>query len=163
VLVQTNFGGVLTIDGVPVGRLLRRYAFGPSAPDREAASPADGSCMIVVATDAPLDARDLKRLAARAVFGLARTGSSFSHGSGDYAIAFSTAPGMRTRPGDQASAARTILASDGVSPLFQAALEATEEAVYNSLLRATTMTGNGRTVDAIPVDRVRAFLAARVR
>ncbi len=161
VLVQTNFGGVLTIDGVPVGKLLRRYAFGPSAPGQAGADPADGSCMIVVATDAPLDARDLKRLAARAVFGLARTGSSFSHGSGDYAIAFSTAPGLRTRMGDASPAARTILPSDGVSPLFQAALEATEEAVYNSLFRATTMTGNGRTVDAIPVDRVRDLLARR--
>jgi D-aminopeptidase len=161
VLVQTNFGGVLTIDGVPVGKLLRRYAFGPSAPGQAGAEPADGSCMIVVATDAPLDARDLKRLAARAVFGLARTGSSFSHGSGDYAIAFSTAPGLRTRPGDASPATRTILPSDGVSPLFQAALEATEEAVYNSLFRATTMTGNGRTVDAIPLDRVRELLARR--
>ena len=161
VLVQTNFGGVLTIDGVPVGKLLRRFAFGPSAPGQAGADPADGSCMIVVATDAPLDARDLKRLAARAVFGLARTGSSFSHGSGDYAIAFSTAPGLRTRVGDALPATRTILPSDGVSPLFQAALEATEEAVYNSLFRATTMTGNGRTVDAIPLDRVRELLARR--
>ena len=163
VLVQSNFGGVLTIDGVPVGKLLRRYAFGPSAPDANGAGPADGSCLIVVATDAPLDARDLKRLAARAVFGLARTGSSFSHGSGDYAIAFSTAPGMRTRIGDATLAARTILLSDGVSPLFQAALEATEEAVYNSLLRATTVTGNGRTVEAIPLEAVRGFLASRPR
>ena len=119
--------------------------------------------MIVVATDAPLDARDLKRLAARAIFGLARTGSSFSHGSGDYAIAFSTAPGLRTRMGDATPTARTILPSDGVSALFQAALEATEEAVYNSLFRATTMTGNGRTVEAIPLDAVRGFLATRPR
>jgi D-aminopeptidase len=163
VLVQTNFGGVLTIDGVPVGKRLGRYAFGPSAPGQGGGDSADGSCIIVVATDAPLDARDLKRLAARAVFGLARTGSSFSHGSGDYAIAFSTAPGLRTRVGDALPATRTILPSDGVSPLFQAALEATEEAVYNSLFRATTMTGNGRTVDAIPLDRVRELLGRRVR
>jgi len=163
VLVQTNFGGVLTIDGVPVGKLLGRYAFGPPASGQGADSSADGSCMIIVATDAPLDARDLKRLAARAVFGLARTGSSFSHGSGDYAIAFSTDPGMRTRTGERAPAPRAILPSDGVSPLFQAALEATEEAVYNSLFRATTVTGNGRTVDAIPLDRVRALLAGRSR
>ena len=163
VLVQTNFGGVLTIDGVPVGKLLGRHAFGPPSPERAGADPADGSCMIVVATDAPLDARDLKRLAARAVFGLARTGSSFSHGSGDYAIAFSTALNMRTRSGEREPATRSILPSDGVSPLFQAALEATEEAVYNSLFRATTMTGNGRTIDAIPVDRVRELLAARGR
>jgi D-aminopeptidase len=163
VLVQTNFGGVLTIDGVPVGRLLGRYAFGPPVSGQAGAGSADGSCMIVVATDAPLDARDLKRLAARAVFGLARTGSSFSHGSGDYAIAFSTDPGLRARTADRAPAPRTILPSDGVSPLFQATLEATEEAVYNSLFRATTMSGNGRTVDAIPLDRVRELLARRVR
>ena len=163
VLVQTNFGGVLTIDGVPVGRLLGRYTFGPPAPSGDADASADGSCMIVVATDAPLDARDLKRLAARAVFGLARTGSSYSHGSGDYAIAFSTDPGLRTRAGERASVPRRLLSSDGVSPLFQAALEATEEAVYNSLFRATTVTGNGRTADAIPVDRVRALLAGRAR
>ena len=163
VLVQTNFGGVLTVDGVPVGKLLGRHAFGPPVPGVAGADAADGSCMIVVATDAPLDARDLKRLAARAVFGLARTGSSFSHGSGDYAIAFSTAQDLRTRTGERAPAARTILPSDGVSPLFQAALEATEEAVYNSLFRATTMTGNGRTVDAIPLDRVRELLARRDR
>jgi D-aminopeptidase len=163
VLVQSNFGGVLTIDGVPVGKLLGRHAFGPPAPDHAGAETADGSCMIVVATDAPLDARDLKRLAARALFGLARTGSSFSHGSGDYAIAFSTAADLRQRPGGRAPAARTTLPSEGVSPLFQAALEATEEAVYNSLFRATTMTGNGRTVEAIPLDAVRGFLARRPR
>jgi D-aminopeptidase len=163
VLVQTNFGGVLSIDGVPVGRTLGRDAFSPSAPAGGGADPPDGSCMIIVATDAPLDARDLKRLAARAVFGLARTGSSFSHGSGDFAIAFSTAPGMRTRTGERAPVARSILPSDAVSPLFQAALEATEEAVYNSLFRATTVAGSGRTVEAIPLDRVRKLLAARAR
>ena len=95
--------------------------------------------------------------------GLARTGSSFSHGSGDFAIAFSTAPGLRVRHGETAPAARTTLPSEAVSPLFQAALEATEEAVYNSLFRATAMEGNGRTVDAIPVDRVRAMLDERRR
>ena len=114
--------------------------------------------MIVVATDAPLDARDLTRLAARAVFGLARTGSSYSNGSGDFAIAFSTHPALRTTFGAAAPAARTVLPTDGVSPLFQAALEATEEAVYNSLLKATTVTGNGVTAEAIPVDRVREIL-----
>jgi len=163
VLVQSNYGGVLTIDGAPVGKELGRYAFrepevaglprrsGPAdsaaeaGPEPHAPGP-DGSCMIVVATDAPLTARDLKRLAARAVFGLARTGSSYSNGSGDFAIAFSTA-----RTG-------TPLPTDALSPLFQAALETTEEAVYNSLLRATTVTSNGRTVDAIPVDRLRDIL-----
>ncbi len=156
VLVQTNFGGYLTIDGTPVGRLLARPA-PPRAPSPERARPSDpgdGSCMIIVATDAPLDARDLKRLAARAVFGLARTGSSYSNGSGDFAVAFSTAPDLRVRAGETRPQIRTILPTDGVSPLFQAALEATEEAVYNSLFRATSVTSGTRTVEAIPIDRV---------
>lgn len=155
VLVQSNYGGVLTMGGAPVGRELGRYAYAPNPRGHDAG---DGSCMIVVATDAPLDARDLKRLAARAVFGLARTGSSYSNGSGDFAIAFSTHPSLRTTFGADAPATRTVLPTDGVSPLFQAALEATEEAVYNSLLRATTTTSRGTTVDALPVDRVRAIL-----
>ena len=108
--------------------------------------------MIVVATDAPIDARDLKRLAARAVFGLARTGSSFSNGSGDFAIAFSTAADLRTRFGSAAAQSRTLLPTDGVSPLFQAALEATEEAVYNSLLKATAVSSRFGKADALPVD-----------
>jgi D-aminopeptidase len=152
VLVQTNFGGVLTVDGAPVGRELGRYAFGPEGDSGGAGD--DGSCMIVVATDAPVTARDLKRLAARAVFGLARTGSSYSHGSGDYAIAFSSAPEARVRHGEAAPRARLVLPGDALSPLFEAALEATEEAVYNSLFRATTVTGNGETAEAIPIDRV---------
>jgi D-aminopeptidase len=152
VLVQTNFGGVLTVDGAPVGRELGRYAFRPEGDSGGAGD--DGSCMIVVATDAPVTARDLKRLAARAVFGLARTGSSYSHGSGDYAIAFSSAPEARVRQGEAAPRARLVLPGDALSPLFEAALEATEEAVYNSLFRATTVTGNGETAEAIPIDRV---------
>ena len=152
VLVQTNFGGVLTIDGAPVGRELGRYAYQPGG--GPGGGGGYGSCMIVVATDAPLSARDLKRLAARAVFGLARTGSSYSHGSGDFAIAFSTSPDARVRFGDTAPRARVVLPGDAVSPLFEAALEATEEAVYNSLLKATTVSGNGETSEAIPVDRV---------
>jgi D-aminopeptidase len=114
--------------------------------------------MIVVATDAPLDARDLKRLAARAIFGLARTGSSYSNGSGDYAIAFTTSAELRSRPGESGPVPRRILPTDAVSPLFQAALEATEEAVYNALLRATTTSGSGRTLEAIPIDAVRDVL-----
>jgi D-aminopeptidase len=157
VLVQTNFGGVLTMQGVPVGKALGRYAFAPG-PSAGPGEDLDGSCMLIVATDAPIDARDLERLAARAVFGLARTGSSFSNGSGDYAIAFSTSPAMRTAHGADTPQARTVLPAEGLSPLFQAALEATEEAVYNSLLRATTITGNGRTADAIAIDRVREVL-----
>lgn len=155
VLVQSNFGGVLSIDGVPIGKLLGRHPFARATRSVESA---DGSCMIVVATDAPLDARDLKRLAARALFGLARTGSSYSNGSGDFSIAFSTAAELRSRFGESAPRARTILPPDGISPLFQAALEATEEAVYNSLLRATSVTSGGRMVEAIPIDRVRELL-----
>jgi D-aminopeptidase len=179
VIVQTNCGGHLTIDGIPVWKTIGRGAFAFAAPgsrgprqeharaaDAQHAGPeadamADGSCMIVIATDAPLSARDLQRLAARGVFGLARTGSSYSHGSGDFAIAFSTAADLRTKFGERALRQRTILPSDGVSALFQAALEATEEAVYNSLFQARTMTGNGRTVEALPLDRVKALLGAR--
>ncbi|PYQ45794.1 MAG: aminopeptidase [Acidobacteria bacterium] len=145
VLVQTNFGGVLTMDGAPVGRALGRYAFGPVVAEARGGTPnlAGGSCMIVVATDAPLSARDLERLAARAIFGLARTGSSYEHGSGDYAIAFSTP-----------ARGRALLLSEATSPLFQAALEATEEAVYNSLLRATPVTSALGTAEALPIGRV---------
>ena len=112
----------------------------------------------MVATDAPLDARDLGRLAARAVFGLARTGSSYSNGSGDFAIAFSTAPEVRTRFGASTAQARTELPTDGVSPLFEAVLEATEEAVYNSLLRATSVKSRHGFAEALPIDRVREIL-----
>jgi D-aminopeptidase len=156
VLVQSNYGGYLTMGGAPVGRELAQKGGGgsPDAP----ASDHDGSCMIVVATDAPLDARDLKRLAARAVFGLARTGSSYSNGSGDYAIAFSTAGELRVRFGESAPRARTLLPTDGVSPLFLAALEATEEAVYNSLLKATTVTSRSGRAEAIPIERLTEVL-----
>ena len=148
VLVQTNFGGSLTIDGAPVGRELGRYEFMEQS----------GSCMIVVATDAPLDARALERLAARAVYALARTGSSYSNGSGDYAIAFSTAPEMRVAAGAEPPRARAVLPAEALSPLFQAVLEATEEAVYNSLLRATTVSGSGHSAEAIPIEQVEAIL-----
>lgn len=161
VLVQSNYGGVLTMNGAPVGKELGRYAYQPQsagAKPGDTTESGDGSCMIVVATDAPIDARDLKRLAARAIFGLARTGSSYSHGSGDFAIAFSTAPALRTRFGETAVQTRTLLPSDAVSPLFQAALEATEEAVYNSLLKATSITSRAGTADAIPVERVTEIL-----
>jgi D-aminopeptidase len=159
VLVQTNFGGVLTIAGAPVGKELGRHAFAPPPDEpRAAGRPGDGSCMIVVATDAPLTGRDLQRLAARAVFGMARTGASYSNGSGDYAIAFSTSPEARVRPGERAPRPRATLPPDALSPLFQAALESTEEAIYNSLLRATTARHRGQAAEAIPVDRVRAIL-----
>lgn len=131
-LVQTNFGGSLTIAGAPVGRELRATA--PNS--------GNGSCMMILATDAPVDSRNLRRIAARAIFGLARTGSSGSNGSGDFVIAFST----------QRNPAR-LVTNDEVSPLFLAAIEATEEAIYNSLLKAVTVTGNGHTVQALPIDR----------
>jgi D-aminopeptidase len=150
VLVQSNYGGRLTIAGVPIWREI----VPPRQPDDAGA---DGSCMIVVATDAPLDARDLERLAARAVFALARTGSTYSNGSGDYAIAFSTHASLRVTnaTGPQP---RTILPTDSVSGLFEAAMDATEEAVYNSLLRASDTTANGRTVRALPVEELRGVL-----
>lgn len=151
VLVQSNFGGVLEINGAPVQRELGRVARQPG-PDP---SP-DGSCMIVIATDAPLDARNLRRMAARAMMGLAKTGSYSSNGSGDYAIAFSTAAECRIPMSPQARTQSVpLLNNDSVSPLFQAVKEATEEAVYNSLFMARTITGRGgRTVEAIPVERV---------
>ena len=158
VLVQSNYGGVLTMDGAPVGKALGRYAYQPKATGVANNDNGDGSCMLVVATDAPIDARDLKRLAARAVFGLARTGSSYSNGSGDFAIAFSTAPDLRTRFGSSTAQARTLLPTDGVSPLFQAALEATEEAVYNSLLKATAVSSRFGKSEPLPLDRVREIL-----
>jgi D-aminopeptidase len=141
VLVQSNFGGYLTIAGVPIFRLLQPplSATADRPGTASTSGVGDGSCMLVVATDAPLDARALERLAARAVFGLGRTGSSFSNGSGDFAVAFSTSLEMRSRYGETALRARQVLPADAVSPLFQAVLEATEEAVYNSLFRATTV------------------------
>lgn len=162
VLAQANYGGQLTIAGVPVGASLRppRRTGRVERAEEAAREAGDGSCLLVVATDAPLDARDLGRLAARAVFGLARTGSSYTNGSGDYAIAFSTSPELRTRSGETALRTRTLLPTDAISPLFQAALEATEEAIYNALFRATTVSSAIGTAEAIPPDRVRALLAA---
>lgn len=150
VLVQTNFGGLLTMGGAPVGREFGKVPFRTSA---------DGSCMIVVATDAPLTAKDLHRLAARAVFALARTGSSFSNGSGDFAIAFSTAPAARIRSRDNTPATYQALSTDAVSPLFEMVLEATEEAVYNSLLKATTIRSKFGTAEEIPIDRLKVILS----
>jgi D-aminopeptidase len=152
VLVQSNFGGALTIGGAPVGQALEAAGRAP------ADDAGDGSCMIVVGTDAPLDARALERLAARALFGMGRTGASYSNGSGDFAIAFSTARGTATGQGTTGLIVRPVLPSDALSPLFQAALEATEEAIYNSLLRATTVSSRTGTAEAIPIDRVREVL-----
>ncbi len=188
VLVQTNFGGVLSIDGVPVGVELGKYYLKEAAnmqkPAREqgrntnadqnqangqsrddnvesialayarasARDLADGSIIIVIATDAPLDHRQLKRLASRSMVGLGRTGSSMTNGSGDYAIAFSTQ--NRIKAAD-AKRSVTLVGNDAMSPLFQAVIEATEEAILNSLFKATTVTGNGRAVEALPIDKVK--------
>jgi D-aminopeptidase len=153
VLVQTNFGGVLTVRGVPFEK--------KDGADAAPGSPtADGSCMIVVATDAPLDARNLKRLAKRALLGIARTGGYDSNGSGDYAIAFSTAAEVRV-PHRSPSPLRTVtlLGDDNVSPLFQAAAEAAEEAILNSLFKAVRTEGkDGRVAEALPLDRLRSLL-----
>jgi D-aminopeptidase len=179
VLVQSNFGGILTINGAPVGRELGRYYLKDqlssidfslckpgqkSTTDLSLCYPVDGSIMIVIATDAPIDHRNLQRLAARAMLGLARTGATGSNGSGDYAIAFSTAPELRIRPGankgnSQASGTNAaLLSNEAMSPLFLAVIEATEEAIYNSLFRATTTTARGHTVEALPIDRTLEIL-----
>ena len=155
VLVQTNFGGVLTIAGAPVGRELGRYYLREELQQEGGATDrGNGSVMVVIATDAPMDARNLKRLAARALLGVARTGSSASNGSGDYAIAFSAALQVRIRTEEKALSRHIeALTNDAMSPLFEAAIEATEEAVYNSLFRATTTTGHGHTVEALPIEK----------
>ncbi len=156
ILVQTNFGGVLTINGAPVGRELGQFAMQNALPY----AAGDGSCMIIVATDAPLDARNLKRLAARAMLGLARTGGYAANGSGDYVIAFSTA--TENRVAYQPNARIQMLpslANDETSPLFLAAAEATEEAIINSLFMATTTRGRaGHSVEALPLDRTMEIL-----
>ena len=153
VLVQTNFGGVLRVLGAPVGQTLGRYYLrdvleGPGPSDRDVG---DGSIMIVVATDAPLTSRNLTRIARRALAGLARTGSAMTNGSGDYVIAFSTVAVEQL-------AVAPALGNTAMSPLFEAVIEATEEAIYNSLFTATTVEGHRGTVEAIPLDRVREVL-----
>lgn len=163
VLVQSNFGGVLQVSGAPVGRELDRYAFQKAvavqadarrglADDR-----GDGSIIIVIATDAPLSDRNLRRVASRAMMGLGRTGSSASNGSGDYILAFSTADSVR-RTFDAPRLDTSELANEQMSAVFQASVEAVEEAIYNSIFMATTVSGNGETVEAIPLDRVREIL-----
>lgn len=151
VLVQTNYGGVLQVDGVPVGEELKKYYLSDQLNNT-----VDGSCMIVVATDAPLDSRNLERLAKRAFMGLAKTGGIASNGSGDYVIAFSTDPGLRVaHTSQQPTQSITVLQNDAVTPLFMAAIEATEEAIINSLFAATTTTGReGHKAEALPLDAV---------
>lgn len=167
VLVQTNFGGVLSIDGAPVGVELGKYFLketlekenkttSKNKPDLN--DTADGSIIIVIATDAPLDARQLKRMASRAMSGLARTGSAMTNGSGDYAIAFSTAPDVRVKMGENLRSVK-VLSNDAMSPLFLAVIEGVEEAIYNSLFRAVTVKGKeNRTVEALPIDKTLEIL-----
>jgi D-aminopeptidase len=150
-LVQTNFGGVLSIDGLPVGKDLGKHLFSGDS--------GNGSVMIIVATDAPLDARQLKRVAKRAMLGVARTGSPVTHGSGDYVIAFSTAEAMRSQFGSATISSRPFFPEDELTAIFEATVEATEEAIYNSLLKATTTTGrNGKTVEALPIQAVKDLI-----
>ena len=169
VLVQSNFGGILTVAGAPVGEALGRYSFQsdveagrqeaaagrrelhPAARAPEWPDEGQGSVMIVVATDAPLSARNLERLAARAIMGLGRTGSFAGNGSGDYVLAFSTHEGVRVAAGSEVRSVQD-LPNDRMSALFQAVVESTEEAVINSLFRATTVTGMGRTAEALPLE-----------
>ena len=153
VLVQTNFGGVLQINGAPVGEELGKYFL------KNQLESADGSCMIVVATDAPITSRNLKRLAKRAFLGLAKTGGIASNGSGDYIIAFSTAEGLReSYQSESAFMENSELRNDQMSPLFLATIEATEEAIINSLFAAETMTGQGSTIEELPVVEVLKIL-----
>lgn len=170
VLVQTNFGGVLSIDGAPVGIELGKYFLKETLePENKTGSKsfrdkndlndnADGSVIIVIATDAPVDARQLKRMAARSMSGLARTGSAMTNGSGDYAIAFSTSPDVRIKANENLRTTK-VLSNDAMSPLFLAIIEATEEAIYNSLFRAVTIKGKeNRTVEALPIDETLKIL-----
>lgn len=180
VLVQTNFGGVLTINGAPVGRELEQYYLRQELRGRNVSpcrtnqihnlkdegscrEDADGSIIIVIATDAPVDARQLKRMAARAMMGLARTGAAGSNGSGDYALAFSTSPDVRIKSSPDAAVRNAprnikVMPNEAMSPLFLAVIEATEEAIYNSLFRATTTTSRGHTVQSLPLDRTMEIL-----
>ncbi|MGX5820716.1 DmpA family aminopeptidase [Chitinophaga lutea] len=151
VLVQSNFGGALQVDGVPVGEALGRFSFRDPLLNN-----ADGSCMIIVATDAPIDHRNLLRLAKRAMLGLGKTGGIASNGSGDYVIAFSTAEGLRIpHSSEQRVQTVPLLLNDETSPLFMAAIEATEEAIINSLFMARGTKGkSGHSVEALPLDKV---------
>lgn len=151
VLVQTNYGGVLQVAGVPVGEALGQYYL----KDELSKTSADGSVIVVIATDAPLSDRNLERLAHRGLLGIARTGSPMTNGSGEYAVAFSTNLGVRRTPERRAKPAAIIdLPNDQMSPLFEAAVEAAEEAAINSLFAATPMDGNGKRIDALPIDQV---------
>jgi D-aminopeptidase len=160
VLVQTNHGGILQVAGLPVGERSRE-----PVPEKGPGARPEGSCMIVVATDAPLDSRNLERLARRALLGIARTGGYYSNGSGDYAVAFSTAREVRTPQRASSPTRSVVLLGDGeMSPLFLAAAEASEEAILNSLFRARRMDGrNGRVIEPLPLDLVREMAGDKLR
>ena len=162
VLVQSNFGGILQIGGAPVGIELGQYSFSGQVSREEAPGPEEdihewGSIMMVIATDAPLSDRNLERVARRAVMGLSRTGSYASNGSGDYVIAFSTANSVRRSSASEIHELED-LPNGRISALFQATVEATEEAIYNSLFKAETVTSNGRTVEALPITETAEIL-----
>lgn len=163
VLVQTNFGGNLIIAGVPIGKELGhtypKIAKAEGIPDDVLPTP-DGSCMMIVATDAPIEHRNLLRLAARAMMGLARTGSSETNGSGDYVIAFSSSPDVRIDAKAPLYRPKELLGNESMSPLFEAVIEATEEAIDNSMFRAHDVTGNGHTIKALPLAQVIDLLKA---
>ena len=159
VLVQTNYGGTLTMNGAPVGRELGQYSY---RQELEAVGDddhqEDGSIMMVLATNAPLNARSLDRIAMRSIMGLARTGSFASNGSGDYVIAFSTDPGVRRPRSSDSPVDTPVLVNESMSPLFAAAAEATEEAIYNAIFKATTVTSSRGTLEAIPVEDLERIL-----
>jgi D-aminopeptidase len=161
VLVQSNYGGVLTVDGVRVGEALGHYML----KDELSRSGGDGSVIIVIATDAPLSDRNLERLARRAFLALGRTGSPMTNGSGDYAVAFSTNEAVRrTESRRSAATAYPDVPNDHITPLFQAVVEATEEAVLNSMFRAETVDGHMRRIEALPVaDVVRLHRQSRIK
>ncbi len=159
VLVQTNYGGTLTINGAPVGRELGNYSYRSQLENAGSDNrQEDGSIMMVVATDAPLNARSLDRIAMRAIMGLARTGSFASNGSGDYVIAFSTDPSVRRPRTSNTPVVSPALVNDSMSPLFAATAEATEEAIYNAIFKATTVTSSRGTLEAIPIDELKRIL-----
>ncbi|MGE4630746.1 MAG: P1 family peptidase [Pseudohongiellaceae bacterium] len=158
VLVQTNFGGIMTINGAPVGRELGTYSYREQLRESGDGDGEDGSIMIVVATDAPLNARSLDRLGLRAIMGLSRTGSFASNGSGDYVIAFSTHPAVRKPRTSDEPVVTEVLVNDSMSPLFAATAEATEEAIYNAIFKATTVSSSRGELQAIPMDALMRIL-----
>ncbi len=159
VLVQTNFGGTLTMNGAPVGRELGSYSYRDDLENKGIDDKQeDGSIMMIVATDAPLNARSLDRLAMRAIMGLARTGSFASNGSGDYVISFSTDPGVRRPRASDVPVRVDVLVNESMSPLFAATAEATEEAIYNAIFKATTVSSSRGTLEAIPIEELMRIL-----